>query len=307
MRILLLENPRSGAARRRKHAKKLESRLRAEGARITVEAPASAEAMRERASRTHLGECDVLLVAGGDGTLNAVVNGLVRVPRESRPPLALLPFGRGNDFAFEVGIRGEEDTLAALASGSRRVVDLGRTKAGVFLGIAGTGFDAKAARRARDTPLLSGSLLYSYAVVRTVLDFRPLIARVRYEGGSFEGALTFAAAGNTSRYGGGMRIAPAASLDDGLLDLCLVRAISRGTLLRMFPTVFSGRHLSHPSVAYLRTPFVEIETEEPAEVFADGEFLERTPVRIEVLPRELEIVAPGCLSGVGALTTIGAP
>ncbi len=116
-------------------------------------------------------------------------------------------------------------------------------------------------------------------------------ARVRYDGGSYEGAITFAAAGNGSRYGGGMRIAPEAALDDGLLDLCLVRAISRGTLLRMFPTVFSGEHLSHPSVTYVRTSFVEIETEERADVFADGEFLQETPVRLEVLRQELEVVA----------------
>ena len=292
MRILLLENPRSGTASRRKRASELESRLMAEGARVTVESPDSPEAMRERASRAGLGEHDVLMVAGGDGTLHSVVNGLVRVARGDRPLLAVVPLGRGNDFAFEIGIRSVKDSLAALTAGSRRLVDLGRTQGGVFLGIAGAGFDAKAARRAQDTPILSGSLLYSYAVVRTVLDFRPLAARVRYEGGAYEGAITFAAVGNTSRYGGGMRIAPEASIDDGLLDLCLVRAISRTTLLRMFPTVFSGRHLSHPSVSYVRTPWVEIETEESSEVFADGEFLQRTPVRIEVLPRELEVLAP---------------
>ena len=292
MRILLLENPRSGTASRRRRVSELVSRLKTEGARVTAESPDSAEAMRERASRARLEEHDVLMVSGGDGTLHAVVNGLVRIAREDRPALAVVPFGRGNDFAFEIGIRSEEDTLAALAAGSRRLVDLGRTQAGVFLGIAGAGFDAKAARRAQDTPFLSGSLLYSYAVVRTVLDFRPLAARVRYEGGAYEGAITFAAVGNTSRYGGGMRIAPEASIDDGLLDLCLVRAISRTTLLRMFPTVFSGRHLSHPSVSYLKTPWVEIGTEEPAEVYADGEFLQRTPVRIEVFPRELEVLAP---------------
>ena len=291
MRILLLENPHAGRSRRRR-ASAVVSLLKAQGAEVTLESPPSAEAMRERASRVRRKEHDVLLVSGGDGTLHAVVNGLVRVAREDRPPLAVLPLGRGNDFAFEVGIRGEKDTLEALASGSRRVVDLGRAQAGVFLGIAGTGFDAKAARRAQNTPLLSGSLLYSYAVVRTVLDFRPLAARVRYEGGEFQGAITFAAVGNSSRYGGGMRIAPRASVDDGLLDLCLVRAISRATLLRMFPTVFEGAHLAHPSVSYFRTPFVEIETEEPAEVFADGEFLQTTPARIDVLPAELEIVAP---------------
>ncbi len=292
MRILLLENRRSGKSSRRKRASELESLLKAEGARVTVESPASAEAMRERASRALVSEHDVLMVSGGDGTLHSVVNGLVRVAREDRPPLAIVPLGRGNDFAFEIGIRSAEDTLEALAAGSRRLVDLGRTQGGVFLGIAGAGFDAKAARTAQDTPILSGSLLYSYAVLHTVLDFRPLAARVRYEGGAYEGAITFAAAGNTSRYGGGMRIAPEASIDDGLLDLCLVRAISRTTLLRMFPTVFSGRHLSHPSVSYARTPWVEIATEESSEVFADGEFLQTTPVRIDVLPRELEVVAP---------------
>jgi YegS/Rv2252/BmrU family lipid kinase len=248
--------------------------------------------MRERAARARRSECDVLLVAGGDGTLNAVVNGLVRLNRQERPPLAVLPFGRGNDFAFEAGIVCAEDTLRALAAGSRRFVDLGRSDAGVFLGVAGAGFDAKAARRARDTPLLSGSLLYSYAVIRTVFDFKPIRARVRHAGGAYEGEITFAATANAGRYGGGMRIAPEASIDDGLLDLCLVRAVSRATLLRMFPTVFSGRHLSHPSVSCVKTPFVEIETEEPAEVFADGELLQGTPLRIDVLPRELEIAVP---------------
>ncbi len=292
MRILLLENPRSGTASRRRRASGLESLLKERGARVTVESPACSEAMGERASRARLEEHDVLLVSGGDGTLHRVVNGLVRIPRTHRPALAILPTGRGNDFAFEIGIRSAKDTLEALSAGSRRLVDLGRTEAGVFLGVAGAGFDAKAARRAQDTPLLSGSLLYSYAVVRTVLEFRPLAARIRYQGGVYEGAITFAAVGNTSRYGGGMRIAPKASIDDGLLDLCLVRAISRTTLLRMFPTVFGGGHLSHPSVSYVRTPWVSIETAEPSEVFADGEFLQRTPVRIEVLPTELQVVAP---------------
>ncbi|HJS74222.1 MAG TPA: diacylglycerol kinase family protein [Vicinamibacteria bacterium] len=291
MRILLLANAGSGSASRRRRAADFAPRLKTEGIRVDFESPISAEAMRDRAAIARRREHDVLLVSGGDGTLHAIVNGLVRVPKEERPALAVVPTGRGNDFAFELGIRSERDTLSALASGKRRFVDLGRSANGVFLGVAGAGFDAKAARRAQTTPFLSGSLLYSYAVVRTVLDFRPLSARVRYDGGEYEGPITFAAAGNTSRYGGGMRIAPEAALDDGLLDLCLVRAISRGTLLRMFPTVFSGRHLSHPSVTYVRTSFVEIETEERADVFADGELLQETPVRLEVLPRELEVVA----------------
>lgn len=259
---------------------------------MDVELPESAEAMRERASQVRYSRHDVLLVAGGDGTLHAVANGLVRVRREDRPPLAVAPLGRGNDFAAEIGIRTDSDALSAIASHRARRIDLGRTEAGVFLGIAGTGFDARAARRAQQTPLLSGSLLYTYAVVRTLLDFRALEARVRYEGGLYEGPITFAACGNTTRYGGGMRITPRADVSDGLLDLCLVREISRATLLRMFPTVFRGAHVGHGSVIYQKTRFVEVETDEPADVFADGEFLQETPARVDVLPGELEVLAP---------------
>jgi diacylglycerol kinase (ATP) len=267
-------------------------RLSAEGASVTLESPESEETMRARAARVSRSDHEVLLVTGGDGTLHAVVNGLVRVPREDRPSLAILPVGRGNDFAAEIGIESEEDAFRAVISRRTRLVDLGRTEAGVFLGIAGTGFDARAARRARETPFLSGRFLYTYAMLRTLADFHPLNARVRYEGGDYEGALIFAAIGNTRRYGGGMRITPKADLADGLLDLCLVRPISRRTLLRMFPSVFSGDHLSHPSVLYLKTRFVEIETEEDSEVFADGEPLQRTPARAEVLPLELEVLVP---------------
>jgi diacylglycerol kinase (ATP) len=292
MRILVLANPRSGTKARRSRSEALWSRLRAEGISVDVETPESAAAMKDRASRASRSEHDVLLVSGGDGTLHEVVNGLVLSPKDERPKLAISPLGRGNDFAAEIGIEDERAAFQAIVSGRTRRVDLGSTDRGVFLSIAGTGFDARAARRAQETPFLSGSALYTYAVLRTLLDFRPLEARVRYDGGTYEGLITFAATGNSSRYGGGMRITPEADIEDGLLDLCLVREISRLTLLRMFPTVFSGRHLAHSSVFYQKTRFVEIETAEPADVFADGELLQETPLRIEVRPRELEVLAP---------------
>src|SRR5262245_42715733 len=99
MRVLLLENARSGSPSRRRRMGEVEARLSAEGARVEVESPASADAMRERASRAHRAEQDVVVVSGGDGTLHAAVNGLVRVARAERPPLAVIPSGRGNDFA----------------------------------------------------------------------------------------------------------------------------------------------------------------------------------------------------------------
>ena len=292
MRLLVLKNTSSGTAGRRSKLDALVARLEAEGARADVEAPSSEEASRAIAAAVDRERHDILLVAGGDGTLHAVVNELVRVPKERRPALAILPVGRGNDFAAELGLKSVDDTFDSIVNGTRRVVDLGKAEAGVFLGVAGAGFDAQVARRAQQTPLLSGSALYTYAVFRTLLNLRHLEARVGYDGGVYEGPITFAAVGNTRRYGGGMHITPRAELSDGLLDLCLVKDVSRLALVYMFPTVFSGRHLDHWSVEYRQTRFVTIETTEPAELFADGEFLQATPARIDVLPQELEVLTP---------------
>jgi diacylglycerol kinase (ATP) len=290
MRVIVVRNAGSGTTRRRKQLDTLVSGLKAHGARVDIEAPDSAEATRAVAADVNLDNYDVLVVAGGDGTLHAAVNGLVNVLKNRRPPLAILPVGRGNDFAAELGLKTIEDTFASIVDNRRTRVDLGKTEAGVFLGVAGAGFDAQTARRAQKTPFLSGSLLYSYAAFRTLLEFRHIDARIGYDGGFYEGPITFAAVGNSRRYGGGMRIAPRAELDDGLLDLCLVRDISRLGLVSMFPTVFSGRHLGHRSVDYRQTRHVTIETTEPAEVFADGEYLQQTPTRIDVLAGELEVL-----------------
>ena len=292
MRIRLIINPLSGKPRRRDQALAAVAELKALGAELEVKTPETPSETRSQAEQTSRQQADILLVAGGDGTLNAVVNGLHQLPKSERPRLGVLPSGRGNDFASDLGIHTVADALRALKEGSSRAVDLGRTDAGVFLGIAGTGFDAKVARRAQTVPLLSGSLLYSYSVFRTLIDFRPQEVRVEYDDGVYEGPMTFAAVGNTRRYGGGMRITPRADPSDGLLDLCLVKDVSRRTLVRLFPTVFSGRHLSHPKVSYLKSRSVTIETSEPGEVFADGEFLQKTPVTVEVLPKALQVVAP---------------
>jgi diacylglycerol kinase (ATP) len=100
----------------------------------------------------------------------------------------------------------------------------------------------------------------------------------------------FAVAGNNDRYGGGMCITPQASMIDGLLDLCLVKEVTRTTLLRVFPRVFRGTHLDHPQVFYTKTKCLLIESTEPTELFADGEFIQSIPARIEAVPAALEVI-----------------
>jgi diacylglycerol kinase (ATP) len=293
MRISLLLNRTAGGGRAIRQAHRATEILREAGASVSLVETRSAEHLAVEAEAAASDPPDALAVVGGDGTIHTAVNGLVRAPTVTRPPMGVVPCGRGNDFARTIGITDLATACAALLGGARRRVDLGRTESGVFLGVAGAGFDSQVARRAQQgTAFLSGAAAYVYAILRTLAAFEPVNAQVTYQDGRYEGPMMFAAVGNSGLYGGGMRIAPLASIEDGLLDLCLVKAVSRATLLRMLPRVFSGGHLDHPQVFYVKTPWVQIDSNEPMEVFADGEFMQRVPVRIEVLPAALEVIIP---------------
>ena len=293
MKIILLLNRTAGGGRAVPQAHRATQVLREAGATVSLVETRSAPHLASEAEAAVANPPDVLGVVGGDGTIHTVVNGLLRSPGEKRPPMGVVPCGRGNDFARTIGITDLDTACAALLGGARRRVDLGRTEAGVYLGVAGAGFDSQVARRAQGgTALLSGAAAYVYSVLRTLAAFEPVNAKVTYQDGCYEGPITFAAVGNTGVYGGGMRIAPLASIEDGLLDLCLVKRVSRTTLLRMLPRVFSGGHLDHPQVFYAKTKWVGIESTEPMEVFADGEFMQKVPVRIDVLPAALEVIVP---------------
>jgi len=293
VKFLLLVNPLSGRLDGGRHGCQAARLLEKEGADVECIETFSFEQTVARAKATTSEDCDILVAVGGDGTANAVANGLCRAPADTRPALGFIPCGRGNDFAAMLGMPDLDSALRALLHGARRRVDVGKTETGFFLGVAGAGFDSKVARRAqKQVPLLSGTGVYIYALVRTLADFRPIPARITYDSGTYEGSIMFAVVGNTDRYGGGMRITPRASLEDGLLDLCIVKEVTRLTLLRVFPRVFRGGHLDHPAVFYTQTKTVTIESSEPAELFADGEFIQPIPARIEVEPLALEVIVP---------------
>ncbi len=293
MKLLLLVNPFSGRLDGGRHGCQAARLLEKEGAEVECIETHSFEQTVEKAKAATTEDCDILVAVGGDGTANAAANGLCRAPAGTRPTLGFIPCGRGNDFAAMLGMPDLDSAVRALLHGEKRRVDVGKAEAGYFLGIAGAGFDSKVARRAqKQVPFLSGTGVYVFALLRTLTDFRPIPARITYDSGTFEGPIMFAVAGNTDRYGGGMRITPLASLGDGLLDLCIVKEVTRIGLLRAFPRVFSGSHLDHPAVFYTQTKTVTIESSESAELFADGEYIQPVPARIEVEPSALEVIVP---------------
>ncbi len=251
---------------------------------------------------------DAALIFGGDGTVHHQLAAAV----EAQVPVLPVPMGSGNDFADALGIHHLANAITAwndfCKSGARnvRIIDLGmitarnteRATRNFFCCVAGTGLDSEANRRANAMPRwLRARGGYVFGMLGALLRHRAQAVRVTVadaDGGShvIEEPATMVAFTNAPSYGRGMRIAPRARLDDGLLDVCFVRQASKLRLLRFFPLVYSGKHLEMPEVEYVQTPGLRVETEPPLDVYADGEFICRTPVEVTTLPRALRVIVP---------------
>jgi len=234
------------------------------------------------------------LVFGGDGTMHLVAQGLA----ESATALAVIPLGTGNDLARALGVPKKMEAAIEMAlRAPLRRIDLVRAGETLCIGYAGVGFDSEVAGCANQVKKLRGPLVYVYALVRTLASFVPPAMRVVYDGGTFEGRVMFTVAANLPSFGGGMKIAPEAKIDDGLLDLVIVRQIPKLTLLKVFPKVYGGKHLGHPAVLAVKTRRVEITLDREMMFFGGGEPLfpakPGEPVRIEVVPGGLAVVAQG--------------
>jgi diacylglycerol kinase (ATP) len=292
--VRLLVNPGGGRGRTGRHLERLRRLAAARALELVVSADvADLEAAGRRAAADGV---DRLLVAGGDGTLHHALQGLAH----RRCALGILPLGSGNDLAAALGIPRDLSAAFELAlAGAARPIDLGRVAGRFFAGVAGVGFDSEVNRYANRIRRLRGPLIYLWAVLRTLRGFRAPTMRIEHGaargGGRFAGRAMFAAVANSGRYGGGMRIAPAARLDDGWLDLVIVREIPRRALLRVFPRVFRGGHVTHPAVELVRTRRLSVGLDRRLTAYGDGEPLVEIgaePVVFEVAPAALRVVAP---------------
>lgn len=246
--------------------------------------------LAEQARRAAEDGVERLLVVGGDGTLHHAAQGLAG----TATAVGVIPVGTGNDLARALAIPWglEAAVRHALAMPVRRI-DLIRAGDTVCVGYAGAGFDSDVTRRANQVRWGRGRWIYPWAALRTLVSFEPLSARVAWDGGTFEGRLMFVDATNLPTYGGGMRIAPDARIDDGLLDLLLVKAVSRLTFLSVFPKVYKGEHVGHPALLLERTARVEMEFERAVDLYGGGEAIRPVPagerIVLEVMPGALAV------------------
>jgi len=262
-------------------------------------------------------EVDAILVFGGDGTVHRHLGQLVRL----KLPVLAVPAGSGNDFARALGLPRVRDALAAwqkFSGGARNVreIDLGVISAAgadeasaphsarFFCCVAGVGLDGEVARRANRLPRwLRGHGGYVATLIPAIFRFAPQPMKIlTSDPGAVSTCTTWtarsvrptllAAFANAPVYGGGMRIAPQAKMDDGLLDICIVGGVGPFKLFCLFPTVYYGRHLKIREVDYFHAARVRLETEHPLDVYADGEYVCRTPVEVAVEGGALKVVTP---------------
>jgi diacylglycerol kinase (ATP) len=291
----------------------------------------SDEAGKEKAIEWRVGlpsdadEADVILIFGGDGTIHRHLNQLVKLGL----PVLVVPAGSGNDFARALGLRNVKDSIAVWRSfraeqyrgaTNVRMIDLGtitplenpsetelpavsrNSKLGTknyFCSVAGIGLDSEVARRANKLPRwLRGHGGYALSLAPALFRFAPLPMKIfaqESNGGwriRSDQSTMLAAFANSGIYGGGMKIAPRAKLDDGQLDVCVIAGMDPFKLAGLFPTVYFGRHLGIRDVNYFQAARLRVETENPLEVYADGEWVCRTPIGVAVEPGALKGIVP---------------
>ena len=294
--VWLVVNPTAGGGRGARHANVVVDALHEAQIPSRLVLPASSADTTQTAAEAVAAGARAVVACGGDGTVHAVLQPLIG----TQVPLGIVAGGSGDDIATGLGITtGRAEDIASalvrsLRSGEERTVDVGeaRTLDGMrrwFLGVLSTGFDSSVNERANRMSRLGGQR-YNVAIVRELASFRPLAYDVVIDGERVCAPGMLVSVGNGPQYGGGMRVCPDARLDDGLLDVTWLGAVSKVTFLRVFPSVFSGTHVSHPAVTTYRARSITIDA--PGQIaYADGERIGPLPVSIDVRPAALRVLS----------------
>lgn len=308
-RVLVVINPASATGKRGAIGSRVADALKGEGYSVVALIEPSAEALSLSLAREIMGVPPLAVVAvGGDGLVNLVSGQLIG----SGVPLGLVPTGTGNDLARGLGIpdtidaslaalvtrlgqwRDSRGALDASASDGIRAIDTATVEVEgaqrTFVGALSAGFDAAVNERTNRMTFPRGSARYVVAVLAELAALKSRAYRLTVDGETTELRGVLVSVANNGSIGGGMRIVPAARLDDGLLDVFIVSAVGRLRFLRIFPSVFRGTHVGLPEVTIMRAREVTVESDGIV-AFADGERMGALPATVRVVPDSLLVLA----------------
>lgn len=321
--MLVIFNPKANHAGARRSLEQIRRTMTAAGMEHEIAETDAAGHATELARQAHEDGVQVIVAAGGDGTVNEVVNGLAQAADAAAGAaaakddaagsavvgtLGILPAGSANDFAAALGQPVKlQRAVQVLAAGQTRRIDLGKVSltAGdrdhaverYFVNNVGFGLEASVTVESTKIDWLNGVLLYGVAALRALAKYEPAPAEVvwRTDAGTeerFADETLLISVGNSPRVGGGFYLTPDAQMDDGLLDIGIARGISRWRTLGLLPQALRGAHVSNPAFSIVRSHSLEITCDAGQPVHADGEVLSEAAqcLRIELQPQRLQVV-----------------
>jgi YegS/Rv2252/BmrU family lipid kinase len=303
--VCLVVNPAAGGGRAGRLAPEAERALRGQGLTVRRVDTRDLEHARELAIEA-VGRGETVVALSGDGMIGALADALRGLPGAV---LGVIPGGRGNDLARVLGIPDDREAAAAIiAAGHTRSVDLGVVGAGepadgsapdaggrAFVGIASAGFDSDANRIANEAPAWLGGLVYVYGALGALISWKPARFEIELDPPGERRAFTAFTVGacNSKTYGGGMRAAPDALLDDGLLEVVVLENVSKLRFLtRILPKVFKGTHVREPGVHVFRAREIALSADRPFTMYADGDPIGELPLRVRALAGAITMLTP---------------
>jgi diacylglycerol kinase (ATP) len=240
-----------------------------------------------------------VVAVGGDGTIHEVANGILSSGGAAETTMGIISTGTGSDFVRSLGVsRDYVPACSALVHPQRSRIDVGVVEyhnhgskhRRFFVNAAGMGFDAAVTESTERLPkYFGGTIPYVFGLLRTITGYRNKMVELRNGDKTEKLRIVMVAVANGRYYGGGMRVAPRADLRDGQLDLVVVRDMGKIALLRAFPSIYQGKHVTHPKVTISQTTAITVDTSERVFVQADGEMVGEGPASFRVLPSALNV------------------
>ncbi|MCA0970632.1 diacylglycerol kinase [Halobacillus litoralis] len=288
----IIYNPTSGREVIRKVLPDILQRFEQSGYETSAHATTCAGDAIEAAQYAVERKFDVVVAAGGDGTINEVINGLAE--HQHKPKVGIIPVGTTNDFARALCIpRNIHKAVDVILEGFTQPLDIGRVNEHYFMNIAGGG---KITEISYEVPsklkTMLGQLAYYLKGIELLPQIRPTRVEIEYDGKWFEGEIMLFLVSNTNSVGGLEKLAPAARMDDGLFDLMIIEKMNIAEFVRLATLAAQGNHLDHPKFKHLTASRVKVKTDEKMQLNVDGEFGGLLPGEFVNLYRHLDFFLP---------------
>lgn len=236
----------------------------------------------------------VVVAAGGDGTINEVVNGLMQAAGAGQAGvLGIIPLGTANDLADALKLpRDIKAACQRIAAGQTRLIDLGEVNGHYFANNSAVGLEPMVTIAHDKMRLVKGNLRYILAALTSIISAKIWTMRLTWSNGQYEGPVTLVSIGNSCRTGGEFFMTPHAVLDDGLIDFMYGVGMSRWQMLRLLPQTFTGKHIDHPLVVYRQTTTLSITAFPPTPIQTDGEIIDEqaTEINYRIIPKKLRVI-----------------